>query len=174
MARGPINIITGHGKGKTTTALGLGMKAVAQGRKVLMIQFLKGPDSSGEHAAAGTMEPEFTLRAMGRVGFLSRQGGDDLDRVLAQEAIKAASEAMLTNGYDMVILDEINVAVSLGLVPAEELLAFIENKPEKVELVLTGRYARAEVIDRADSVLEMHKVKHPSDTGIPAQEGIEF
>jgi cob(I)alamin adenosyltransferase len=171
---GRVHVFTGEGKGKTTAAVGLAWRAIGRGLKVFMVQFLKAPDTSGEQLAAKAFEPMFTIKPMGRKGFIRGRGGDPLDKALATSALGEARTAMLSGGYDLVILDEINVAVKLGLVAVEDVLNFMDARPDAVEIVLTGRDAHPDVIQRADSVLEMKKIKHPFDQGVAARKGIEF
>jgi cob(I)alamin adenosyltransferase len=171
---GKVQIFTGDGKGKTTAAVGLALRAAGRGLKVLMIQFLKAPDTSGEHFAAKVLEPMITIKPMGRKGFIRRRGCEPLDSVMAETALEEARAAMLGGEYDMIILDEVNYAVHFGLISIEDVVKLMDARPENVELVLTGRYARSEVISRADVVLEMKKIKHHYDKGVPAREGIEY
>lgn len=171
---GKVQIFTGEGKGKTTAAVGLACRAAGRGLKVLMIQFLKAPETSGEHFSAKALYPMITIKAMGRKGFIRRRGCEPLDAVMAEAALEEARKGMLGGEYDMVILDEVNYAVHFGLIKLEDVLALMDSRPEHVELVLTGRYARTEVINRADVVLEMKKIKHHYDNGVGAREGIEY
>lgn len=172
--QGEVQVITGDGKGKTTAALGMALTAVARGLKVFMVQFLKAPDTSGEHFSAQALSGQLTIRPMGRKGFIRRRRADREDKSMANKALEEARAALVSGNYRMVILDEANVAASLGLVGVEELMELLEAKPDYVTLIITGRSAPPELLDRADSVLEMRKVKHPFDSGIPAMEGIEF
>jgi cob(I)alamin adenosyltransferase len=169
-----IQVYTGEGKGKTTAALGVAWQAVGRGLKVFMIQFLKSPASSGEHFAAEAFGGMLTIKPMGKKGFIRRKGGDSLDTRMAVQAMETARTATVSGEYDIVILDEINVAIHLGLIAPEAVLELIDSIPEQVQLVLTGRYAHPEIIKRADCVLEMKKIKHPFDLGLEAREGIEF
>lgn len=171
---GGIRILTGDGKGKTTSAVGLAWQAADHGLRVFMVQFLKARDSSGEHFAVQACAPGFTIESIGKKGFIRGRGCEPMDSILAQLALEAARKAMLEDGYDLIILDEVNVAVHLGLISPQKLLDFLDAKPPNVRLVLTGRYAHPDVMERADSVLELHKVKHCFDNGICAQKGIEF
>lgn len=171
---GRIHVITGDGKGKTTAAIGMALRAVSRGMRVLMVQFLKGPDSSGEHFAAPALEPLLKIIPKGKKGFVVRRGSDSPDRAQAQNALAETRSDMLDGKYDVIVLDEINVAVHMGLVDVESVLEFMNCKPEAVQLVVTGRYAHPLVIERADSVLEMVKIKHHFDEGISAREGIEY
>jgi cob(I)alamin adenosyltransferase len=168
-----IQVYTGDGKGKTTASLGLALRAVGQGLKVYMIQFLKGEERTGEIMAAEKLAPDLTIRPMGRTGFINRDNQDPGDRLLAQKALNHAREIMLGRGYDILILDEINVAVALGLLPVEGVLELMDLKPEALELVLTGRKADPRIIERADLVTEMKKIKHYFEQGVPARTGIE-
>ena len=169
-----IHVLTGDGKGKTTTALGLALSVVYQGMRVLVVQFLKAPESSGEHFAAPALNPLLTIRPVGRKGFFVQRQEDSPDRIMAQNAFVEARSEMLGGKYDMIVLDEVNVAVYMGLLDIEDVLNLIHAKPENVDLVMTGRYADPRVIEPADSVLEMVLVKHHFDMGIPAKEGIEY
>ncbi len=171
---GKIQVFTGEGKGKTTAALGLAWRAIGRGLKVFMVQFLKAPDTSGEHFAAHAFAPMMIIKPMGRKGFIHRRGLEPLDTVMAELALEEARTAMLGGEFDVIILDEINVAVNLGIIAIKDLLDLMEAKPENVELVLTGRYAHPEVVLRADVVLEMRKIKHHYDNGVVAREGIEY
>ena len=172
--QGNVQVITGDGKGKTTAALGMALTAVARGLKVFMVQFLKAPDTSGEHFAAQALSEQLTIRPMGRKGFIRGRRAAAADKSMAEKALEEARAALVSGDYQMVILDEANVAASLGLVGVEALVELLEAKPADVTLIITGRYAPLELLERADSVLEMRKVKHPFDSGVPAMEGIEF
>lgn len=171
---GRIQVYTGEGKGKTTAALGLAWRALGRGLKVYMVQFLKAPDSSGEHLAAHAFGSMFTIKPMGKRGFILGRGGKPLDKAMAETALEEARHAMLEGNNDLVILDEINVAVYLGLIDVADLLEFLASKPDGVEIVLTGRYAHPDVIEVADAVMEIKKLKHHFDNGVPAEEGIEY
>lgn len=171
---GKIQVFTGEGKGKTTAALGVAWRAIGMGRRVFMVQFLKAPETSGEQFAAHAFAPMITIKSMGRKGLIRRRGAEPLDAAMAEVALEEARNAMLSGKYDVIILDEINVAVNLGLVKVKDLLNLMDARPENVELVLTGRYADPEIVMRADVVLEMKKVKHHFDKGTPAREGIEY
>lgn len=171
---GHVWVITGEGKGKTTSALGLALDAVGKGLKVLMIQFLKTAETSGEHFAAVALGASLEICPMGRKGFIHRRGLEPGDRHMARNALVLARKELLRGNYDMIVLDEINVACHLGLIGAEDVIDIIDAKPPTVELILTGRHALPSVIERADTPLEMRKVKHHFDVGIPPGEGIEF
>jgi len=172
--RGLVIVHTGNGKGKTTAALGLALRAVGQGLKVFMVQFIKGSWKYGELRAPEFL-PGFEIRAMGR-GFvdLGNPEPNPEDVALAQETLAAAREKVLSGQYDMVILDEVNYAVSYGLLEVESVIRLIREKPPELHLVLTGRDARPEVVEAADLVTEMREVKHAFHQGVKAQKGIEF
>lgn len=170
-------IFTGNGKGKTTAALGQAIRAVGEGKKVLMIQFIKGPWKSGEDFLAKGLEPNFRLLKMGK-GFVGIMG----DKLPREEHVKAAEDALAyarkeieSGNWNIVILDEINNAVSLGLVTKEKVLEFLQTTNHKLQtLILTGRDATQEFIDRADLVTEMLDIKHPYNKGIKAKRGLEY
>ena len=170
-------IFTGNGKGKTTAALGTAMRAVGEGKRVLMVQFIKGPWKSGEDFLAPGLEPHFRLVKMGKgfVGIL----GDTLPR---EEHEKAADDALayargeaLSGRWDLVILDEVNNALQLGLLAKEDVLEFVQEIKGKLEhLILTGRDAIPELVDIADLVTEMRDIKHPYEKGIKGKRGLEY
>ena len=173
--QGLILVNTGNGKGKTTAALGMGMRAWGQGMKVLVLQFIKGNWKYGELQAAERMGADFVIRQMGE-GFVKgcTQEEMTIHQSAAEEALEAANVEMASGQWDMVILDEINYAIKFGLVSLETVLAILENKPSSLHIVLTGREAHAKIIERADLVTEMKEIKHPYKKGIKAQKGIEF
>jgi len=173
MEKGLIQVYTGNGKGKTTAALGLVLRAVGHGMKVLMIQFMKG-DRYGELESSKRLFPYLTLKQVGRETFISKSNPDPRDLQLAQEGFEMAKKAIQNREYDIVILDEINLAVDYGLIPVKDLLQLIDSKPETIELILTGRNAKCEILERADLVTEMVDRKHYYDKGVPAREGIEI
>jgi cob(I)alamin adenosyltransferase len=174
MKNQPIRVFTGNGKGKTTAALGIALRAVSTGRRVFMVQFLKSADSTGEHTSAKALAPMLVIEPMGRKGFIRGGQGRPGDRDMAVAALDEARQAMLSGLYQVIILDEVNVAIHMKLLEAEEVLNFIDDRPQEVELVLTGRYAHPGVMARADAVLEMKKIKHHFDDGITAIVGIEY
>jgi cob(I)alamin adenosyltransferase len=169
-------VYTGNGKGKTTAALGTVIRAVGYGLRAFMLQFVKGSWHYGELDGAKLLAPYFTIEPMGK-GFYKILD-DKLPEAEHRQAAWAAAErarSILRSGeYDVVILDEINVAVMTGLLPVEKVLEIIDAKPENVHLILTGRGAPQEVIDRADLVTEMREIKHPYQKGKFAQKGIDF
>lgn len=175
MARhGLVIVHTGEGKGKTTAALGLALRAVGQGLKVAMVQFIKGSWKYGELRAPEFL-PGFEIHPMGR-GFVDLGGAEPnpADVALAQETFEAGRQKVMSGDYGLVILDEVNYAVQYGLLDVAEVVRLAQEKPPEVHLVLTGRGARPEVIEVADLVTEMKEIKHPYRQGIKAQKGIEF
>jgi cob(I)alamin adenosyltransferase len=177
MAEGGLVIVyTGKGKGKTTAALGMALRAIGHDQKICMIQFIKGSWHYGEMSSSKKLEPDFELTAVGKgfVGILDDKTPKETHEKIAQEAIHISREKILSEKYDIVILDEVNYAVNLGLVDVQQVLDLIRIKPQKVSLVLTGNHARQQVIDAADLVTEMKEVKHPFQRGIRAKKGIDF
>ncbi len=172
MEKGYIHIYTGHGKGKTTAALGLGLRATGAGFNVHMIQFMKGRRYSEIDALENL--PNFTISQHGRDEFVSKEKPEQIDIDLALEGFTHAKEMINNNNHDMIILDELNVAVDYNLISLENVLKLIEEKPEKLELVLTGRDVHPELVKIADVVTEMLEIKHPYQQGIPARKGIDF
>ena len=170
--KGFIHVYTGPGKGKTTAALGLALRATGAGMKVHMIQFMKGRRYSEIDAIENI--PNFTISQHGRDEFVSKENPEQIDIDLARDGFNYAKEIIRGNKYDMVILDEINVAVDYNLIPLEDVLKLMREKPENLELVLTGRYAHPEIIKNADIVTEMLEIKHPFQKGILARKGIDY
>jgi len=167
-----LQVYTGDGKGKTTAAFGLALRAVGHGWRVLVIQFMKGDPSYGEVQAARQL-PGLEVKQFGLPTFVERGNPKPEDIALARQGMAAADQALRSGKYQLVILDEINVAVDYGLVRLEDLVALIERCPREVELVLTGRSAKRPVIERADLVSEVRNVKHPFDRGVVSRVGID-
>jgi cob(I)alamin adenosyltransferase len=164
-------VFTGEGKGKTTAALGLGLRAWGHGLRVCVVQFIKSRTDTGEVKAAEALGERFEVLPAG-AGFVRQQGGTPEDRARAAEALELARAKMAA--CDVLVLDEINGAVKLGLIPVESVLALIQDRPGELHLVLTGRDAAASIIDAADTVTNMAAVKHDCDAGGEAGLGIEF
>jgi len=174
MEKGLIQVYTGNGKGKTTAALGVALRAVGHGLKVFVIQFMKGNINYGELESVKRLSPCLTIKQMGRETFVSKTNPDPIDIKMAQEGFALAEKAIKSGEFDIVILDEINVAIDYGLIPLSDLLQLLDSKPDSVELILTGRNAKPEIMDKADLVTEMVDRKHYYDRGIKARKGIEI
>jgi len=168
-----IEVYTGDGKGKTTAALGLALRAAGHGMQVYIVQFMKGWPHYGELEAL-QHQPNVTLVQFGRPDFVDRDNPDPQDVRMAQEALQHGLDVLSTGEYDVVILDEINVALDYGLISLDQVLMLLDARPPHVELVLTGRGAHPHVMQRADLVTEMVEVKHPYQTGVKGRKGIEY
>ncbi len=173
LQQGLVQIYTGNGKGKTTAALGLALRAAGREMKVYMIQFMKGGGPYGEQLAAPRLSPYLTIVQTGRAGWVNKDNPDPEDKRLAREALELAVKALTDRTCDLLILDEINGAVSFGLIDVDDVLALIRLKPADMELVLTGRNADERIIAAADLVTEMREIKHYYKAGVPARIGIE-
>ena len=193
MSKGYVQVYTGAGKGKTTAAIGLAIRALGADKKVLMIQFMKSPSYS-EHRILSSISPNFRIEAIGKPFFIADEGSipaEDLAKLkdqvvifppgnppaeyieLAQSGIRMAKEAVSNGEYDLVILDELNVAMHFGLASWMDVKAIIDAKAEKTELVITGRNAPEALMERADLVTEMREIKHYYSQGVMARKGIE-
>jgi cob(I)alamin adenosyltransferase len=173
LEKGLVQVYTGNGKGKTSAAFGLALRATGRGLKVYMIQFIKGGFDYGELYTVKNL-PNFTLKAFGRGKFVTSKPPQKEDVKLAQEALHLAEQVIQSRSYNIVILDEINVALDLKLISLEDVLKLIKSKPSDLELVLTGRNAPEEIVEAADLVTEMKEVKHPFSKGTEARKGIEY
>ena len=174
LSRGLIQVYTGDGKGKTTCALGLALRAVGQGLQVYMVQFMKGRETGEAKAAADRLAPDMTLRYFGRPGLVNLRSPAPEDLALIREAWDLARQVILAGEHDLVILDEINLALTFKLVPLAEALKVLGERPAWVEVVLTGRQAPPELVELADLVTEMRPLKHYYETGVKARRGIEW
>ncbi len=173
---GLVIVYTGNGKGKTTAALGMALRAVGYNHKICMIQFIKGSWPYGEMESVKRLQPELELVIVGKgfVGIIDDKSPREDHEKIAQEAIAISKEKIQTGNYNIVILDEINYAINLNLIHVEDVLNLIKTKPENLNLVLTGNHAKKEIIDVADLVTEMKEIKHPFKSGIKAKKGIDF
>ena len=173
--RGLIIVNTGPGKGKTTAAMGTALRAVGQGMRVLMLQFLKGSWHYGELDAVKAFGDKFVMKQLGR-GFVKVGGAepDPEDLKAVEDAWKESEQAILGAQWDMVILDEINYAISYKMLDAERVVEVLKRKPEMVHVILTGRNAHPAIVELADTVTEMRQVKHAYEKGVMAQRGIEY
>jgi cob(I)alamin adenosyltransferase len=186
LERGLVQVYTGAGKGKTTAAMGLAMRAVGQGMRVCVVQFLKSPSwRSGERVSAERLAPELEMHPFGAEQWGDRGEAEDgapwwqlspseEDRRRAGEGIAFLRDALVSGEHDVVIADEILGALKGELVSLDDIMAIIRGRPPRVELVLTGRAAPPEIIEAADLVTEMKLVKHPYERGVEARRGIEY
>lgn len=170
---GMVQVYTGNGKGKTSAALGLGLRAAGHGFEVYMIQFMKGQINYGELEAVKRI-PNFTIRQFGRPDFVDRSNPDPQDIELAKEALAHAREIIEKGQIDFLILDEVNVAMDWGLISVDEVISLIKSRPQNMEIILTGRYAPPAIIELADLVSEIKEVKHPYQKGAAARKGVEM
>jgi len=172
--KGLVQVFTGSGKGKTTAALGAVIRAAGHGFKICVIFFIKGESSGGEYSTLARL-PNVKVQSFGLRQFIYKNNAvNPEEKAQAQAALAAAREAIVSGGYDLVVLDEINVAVYFQLIEPDEVLQLIKDKPPHVELIMTGRNADSRIIEAADLVTEMVKIKHPFDKGTKARKGIEF
>lgn len=167
-------VYTGNGKGKTTASLGLALRAVGHGQKVCMIQFMKRNENYGEVKSIKRYLPNFKLFQKGLDRFVRKDRAKSEDLVLAAEGMDLAQKIITSQDYDLVILDEINVAVDYNLIEEKKVLDLIASKPCNVTLVLTGRYASQAILETADTISEVKEIKHHYNNGIKAQPGIEY
>jgi cob(I)alamin adenosyltransferase len=172
-ARGLVQVYTGTGKGKTTAAFGQALRAIGQGFRVCIIQFMKGR-KYGEFIAAEKHLPNLTIHLAGLDSFVMRDKPAPIDIEYARKGLELARKVIASGDYDMVILDEINVAVDFKLIPLEEVIHLIQTKPPALDLILTGRYAPPEIKDLADTVSEIQEIKHHYNAGIKDRAGIEY
>jgi len=168
-----VQVYTGDGKGKTSAAFGLALRAVGRGLKVYVIQFIKGGFDYGELHIVERL-PNLRLASFGRGKFITNLPPSEEDMKLARDAFDLAKKIVKGGEHDIVILDEINVALNLKMVGTEEVIDMIKNRPRHVELILTGRYAPTQILEVADLVTEMREVKHPYAHGVPPRKGIEY
>ncbi len=171
--KGLIIVNTGDGKGKTTAALGTIFRALGYNYHVCMIQFIKGSWHYGELDAAKKFPDTFELIPMGE-GFTWETKDKERDTLVANRTWEFCKKKILSNKYKIVVLDEINIAMSLNYLDIQEVATFLQKKPEDLHIILTGRNAPSEIIEIADMVTEMKAIKHPFQSGIKAQKGIEF
>jgi cob(I)alamin adenosyltransferase len=173
--RGLIIVNTGPGKGKTTAAMGTGLRAVGQGMRVLMLQFLKGSWHYGELDAVKAFGDKFVMKQMGR-GFVKvgAEKPDPEDIRMVEQAWLEAEQAIQSTNWDLIILDEINYAISYGMLDPAKVADSLRRKPDMVHVILTGRNAHPTIVELADTVTEMRQVKHAYEKGVQAQKGIEY
>lgn len=173
LSKGLVEVFTGDGKGKTSAALGIALRASGHDLKVFIVYFMKGNFPYGEQKVLPQLS-NVTFAKFGQLSFVDPNNVKEEEKIEAKKALDTAKKAMLSNNYDVIILDEINVAVTWKLIDLNEVINLIQEKPEKVELILTGRYADEKLIAAADLVTNMTKIKHPYDEGILSREGIDY
>jgi cob(I)alamin adenosyltransferase len=175
--RGQVIINTGAGKGKTTAALGMAVRAAGHGQKVLILQFIKGAWKTGESKFMKKLVPEIEMMQLGK-GFFKIEDGKvkitPKDREEAREAFEIAADKIISGQYDLIVLDEIINILAYGLIGTGELISLLKEKPQGLSIVLTGRGAPRELIDAADTVSEIKEIKHAYSQGIKAKKGIEY
>jgi cob(I)alamin adenosyltransferase len=175
--RGLVLVNTGTGKGKTTAALGTALRAAGHGKKVLILQFIKGSWKTGELKIMKRLKPEIDMIQLGK-GFIDIEDGrlkiTRKDRDNAVRSFRLAREKIISGCYDLVILDELINLIAYGMIDTEEVIKLIEDRPVGMDLVLTGRGAPDELINIADTVTDMQEVKHAYSKGIKAKKGIEY
>ncbi len=171
--KGLVIIFTGNGKGKTTAALGTVLRATGYGWKIYIVFFLKGKRNSGEYSALSRL-PNVVISRFGLRAFTDPQSIKPEEKTQATRAFTAVQKAVMSGDYQLVVLDEVNVAISYNLVTLDEVIELINDKPSHVELILTGRYADTRLLEAADLVTEMVNIKHPFEKGIQARKGIEY
>lgn len=169
-------VYTGNGKGKTTAALGIVLRASGYDKKICMIQFIKGSWHYGEMVSSKKLEPNFEMIAVGKgfVGIIDDDSPREEHEKIAKEALKISESKIQSGDYDIIILDEINYAVNLGLIKIKDVIELIKSKPAGLDLILTGNHAKEEILELADLVTEMKEIKHPFQKGIKAKKGIDF
>jgi len=171
--RGLVYIFTGDGKGKTSAAIGVVIRALGHGLRVYIVYFMKGDYPYGERRILSELS-NVNFASFGSRNFIDPSNIKPEEKEQARQALAAAREAMLSGSYDLVVLDEVNLAVAWKLVELDEVVKLIEDKPQNVELILTGRQADTKLIKLADLVTEMLKIKHPYDKGVRARRGIDY
>lgn len=178
MENGLVIINTGDGKGKTTAALGVGLRAAGHGMKALMLQFIKGTWATGELDAVKRLEPYFKIVQLGQ-GFIRKDhpaGHPYTDAVIENARVSwdYAKQEIFSDLYDIIILDEINNMIHYGLLDVDDIIIALKERPQRLHIILTGRNAHSKIIDMADTVTEMREIKHAYKKGTRAQKGIEF
>lgn len=168
--KGYIQIYTGNGKGKTTCALGLSLRAICNGYSVFFGQFLKGQDYS-ELKAVESLQ-NFTIRQYGTANFVFNNPSEK-DIQMAKEGLSDIKREMLTNNYDIIVMDEVNIAIHKNLITVDDVIDILKLRPENTEMILTGRYAHEKLIEIADLVTEMKEIKHYYTQGVMSRAGIE-
>ena len=173
---GIVIVYTGNGKGKTTASLGVALRAIGHGFRVCMVQFIKGEWHYGELNSMKRLEPDLELIVAGKgfIGIIDDDHAFEEHVKAANTALNIVNQKISLGTFDIIILDEINYAIKLGVVKLEDVIKIVKNRPKNVSLILTGNHAREEIISLADLVTEMKEIKHPYKKGIKAKKGIDF
>jgi cob(I)alamin adenosyltransferase len=171
--RGLVEIFTGNGKGKTSAALVVVLRALGHNLRVHIVYFMKGNYPYGEQKILSQLS-NVSLARFGQMSFIDPMNVKEEEKEQARQALLAASEAIFSGNYDIIVLDEVNLAAAWNLVDVDDIVELIKRKPEDVELILTGRYADAKLIELADLVTEMVEVKHPYERGVLSRQGIDY
>ena len=173
---GMVIVYTGNGKGKTTASLGVALRAIGHGLRVCMVQFIKGEWHYGELDSIKRLEPDFELIVAGKgfIGIIDDDHAFEEHVKAANTALNIINQKISLGTFDIIILDEINYAINLGVVKLEDVIKIVKNRPKNMSLILTGNHAREEIISLADLVTEMKEIKHPYKKGIKAKKGIDF
>jgi len=171
--KGLVELFTGNGKGKTSAALGVVLRAAGQGLRVHIIYFMKGDYPYGERNALSHL-PNVSFQSFGHLHFINPEDVKEEEREQARQALRAAGQAIGSGDFDLVVLDEVNLAAAWNLIDVDDVLRLIEEKPDSVELILTGRRADERLVEKADLVTEMVEIKHPFRRGIEARKGFDY
>lgn len=176
LGEGYVHLITGDGPGKTTSAIGLAIRAMGNGLKVCIVQFMKSNKTGKEYGELTFLNKSknIVIKQFGTGFFLNKGKYSSKDRHIAEEGLNFAKEIMLSGKVDLMILDEVNVALDFGLLNTEDILTIIKSKPKNLELILTGRNAPKELYKEVDYAVFIKSLKHPFDRGIKARKGIEY
>jgi len=174
LSRGLVQVFTGDGKGKTSAALGIVLRALGHGFRVYITYFMKGGEYPYGERRILSQLPNVTMASFGSKEFIDPASIKPEEIEQAKQALSAARQAMLSGNYDLVVLDEVNLAVAWKLVELDEVIRLINDKPQNVELILTGRQADTKLVKLADLVTEMLNIKHPYSKGITARKGIDY
>ncbi|MDD4874360.1 MAG: cob(I)yrinic acid a,c-diamide adenosyltransferase [Dehalococcoidales bacterium] len=174
LERGLVSIFTGDGKGKTSAAIGIAVRAAGHGLRVFIAFFMKSNNYIHGEKIAFSSFPNVTIKNFGGDGWVDKNNIQPEDREYAKLGLITVRDEMLSGKYDIIIADEINIAADFGLIEVAEILKLIDEKPVNVELILTGRYANTRLIQAADMVTEMLMIKHPYNSGIQARKGIDY
>jgi len=170
--KGLIQVYFGNGKGKTTAALGLALRAAGRGKEILIVQFMKKWDYGELYSIR--LIPQITVKTFGTKDFVYKGKAKEIDYQEAKKAFIEGVQATQSGQYDIIIFDELNVAIDFELLELQQVLDFLDEKPEDVEIIITGRNAPQAILDKADLVTEMCEIKHPYQKGIQARIGIEY